>query len=197
VPQDLLPRLRQRGQGGDRDLAIEVLDDLLDRREHVVEQPRLVGRRGLLRGAQTVAEAVADGDLEVGPEVVGGAAPGLQLGEHLGERLRHQLVGAVLADQHARQPAGGLDLAEVDLAERVAVPRAGALEEQRVVRVVPAVGRELGHGSASVEQGELVAPPGCTYGSTSRTAKHHAVEKDSRRNSRNRVMFGCRTRLGR
>ena len=150
VPQDLLPRLGQRGERGDRDVAVEVLDELLDRREYVVEQPRLVGRRRLLGGAEAVAEAVADGDVEVGAEVVGRTAAGLQLGEHPRERLGDQLVGALLADEDPGQPSGGVDLAAVELTEGVAVSRAGALE-QRDVRVVPGAGREISHRSASVE----------------------------------------------
>ncbi len=158
VPEDLLPRLRERRQRRHGDITVEVLDELLDRREYVVEQPRLVGGRRLGRGTQPVAVAVADGDLEVGAEVLGRPAAGLHLGQDPRERLGNELVGAVDADEDPRQPASGLDLVAVELSERLAVPRAGALEQPHVVGAVPGPGREIGHRVASLVGGHTCTP---------------------------------------
>ena len=77
------------------------------------------------------------------------------------------------------------------------LPRGRAPEGARRPRR-PRWGEELGHRFClGRSRREPRCTPRCTYGSTSRTPKHHAVKKDSRGNFQNRVMFGCRSRLGR
>ena len=80
----------------------------------------------------------AYGGQQVGAEGQVGAAAALEDGEHLGERVRDEVVGVGRAGQLPGQPPGGVDVAREELAVGVDVPAPDGRDQLGVAGAVDA-----------------------------------------------------------
>ncbi|BCJ37483.1 hypothetical protein Athai_49860 [Actinocatenispora thailandica] len=130
VPQHRLPAFRQPAERAGGEAAFQPLAGGVGERNARLVLPDVVGDGQPPVPAHLVVEQVAQAGQQVGAERLGRAVPGPQRRQHLRERLGDQVVDRRgVPDQRSGEALGGVDVAQVQQAERDRVPVAGGRDQ--------------------------------------------------------------------